>query len=254
MSESNGNRFIRYFPLLLDALRAADPQPVRPADAVDWIRGRVDVPGEDTSRRIVNGKQTIFENQVHWARFYLSKIGFISSPRRGLWGLTPAGRDAHLTPETAESLYVRVRDPSRTSTVDEDIAPAPESSPIDEEPSFWFAGAVWDGLHDQTDRFRAEGVWVNGYDTQFQKLVDRMKPGDRIAIKAAFVQKHGLPFELAGAPVSCMRIKATGTITGRLDDRKTVRVDWDPPTAPRDWYFYTYRTTLVEADVEDERV
>ena len=27
---------------------------------------------------------------------------------------------------------------------------------------------------------------------------------------------------------------------------------WDPPFAPRDWYFYTYRTTVVEADTESE--
>ena len=39
-----------------------------------------------------------------------------------------------------------------------------------------------------------------------------MKPGDRIAIKASFVQKRGLPFDVGGKPVSVMRIKATGTI------------------------------------------
>ncbi|WP_237906442.1 McrB family protein [Azospirillum brasilense] len=49
-----------------------------------------------------------------------------------------------------------------------------------------------------------------------------------------------------------MRIKATGTITENLGDGRTVRVAWDPPFEPRDWYFYTYHTTIVEAGMENE--
>jgi len=37
-----------------------------------------------------NGKQSIFENQVHWARWFLFKAGLIGAPKWGLWGLTPA--------------------------------------------------------------------------------------------------------------------------------------------------------------------
>ena len=49
-----------------------------------------------------------------------------------------------------------------------------------------------------------------------------------------------------------MRIKATGTVTENLSDGRKVKVAWDPPSAPRDWYFYTYRITVVEADIESE--
>ena len=101
-------------------------------------------------------------------------------------------------------------------------------------------------------RFIAEGVWENGYEDQFSDLVRRMKAGDRIAIKASFVQKHKLPFDVGGKPVSVMRIKATGIVVENLDDGLKVRVAWDPPFEPRDWYFYTYRTTIVEADNESE--
>ena len=31
-----------------------------------------------------------------------------------------------------------------------------------------------------------------------------------------------------------------------------MKVAWDPVVAPRDWYFYTYRTTVVETDAESE--
>lgn len=253
MAETKGNRFTRYFPLLLDALRSSAPNPMRPADAFAWIRRAVDVPNEDISRSIVGGSQTIFENDVHWARFYLAKAGLIASPKRGLWGLTPAGRDTHLTPESTWDLYVRVRDANRPGRAAEDATPAPESDPADDGPSFWFAGAVWSGTEDQTERFLAEGVWINGYEDQhFRDLVARMKPGDRIAIKSSFVRKLPLPFDVGGMPVSCMRIKATGTITGHGSDARTVTVNWDPPSPPREWYFYTYRTTLVEADTEDD--
>src|ERR1022692_1063578 len=53
-------------------------------------------------------------------------------------------------------------------------------------------------------------------------------------------------------PVSVMRIKATGTILENLNDGRKVKVAWDRPFAPRDWYFYTYRTTIVEADLESD--
>jgi 5-methylcytosine-specific restriction protein B len=78
-----------------------------------------------------------------------------------------------------------------------------------------------------------------------------MKAGDRIAIKASFVKKYGLPFENLDKPVSCMRIKAIGTITEATKDGQTVKVEWTKLEEAKEWYFYTYRTTLVEADASD---
>ena len=254
MTESKSNRFIKYFPLLLDALRSTHPKPMRPAEARAWIRSRIEIPADDLSRLIENGKQSIFENDVHWARFYLSKANLIRSPERGLWGLTQEGLNTRLGPEEVWDLYVRVRDANRPgATADEEKMPAPDTTDggADGE-TYWFAGAMWDNSEDQMPRFLAEGIWENGYEDQFSELVRRMKPGDRIAIKASFVQTRGLPFDVGGKPVSAMRIKATGIILENLNDGKRVRVAWDPPVATRDWFFYTYRTTLVEADTESE--
>ena len=254
MTESKGNRFTKYFPLLLDALRSTHPTPMRPAEARAWIRSKIEVPADDLSRLIENGKQSIFENDVHWARFYLAKANLIGSPKRGLWGLTQEGLNTRLSPEETWDLYVRVRDANRPgATADEEKIPAPDTTDegTDGE-AYWFVGALWDKTDDQVPRFLAEGIWENGYEDQFSELVRRMKPADRIAIKASFVQTRGLPFDVGGKPVSVMRIKATGTILGNLNDGKRVRVAWDPLGAPRDWYFYTYRTTVVEADTESE--
>ena len=117
--------------------------------------------------------------------------------------------------------------------------------------SYWFVGATWDD-GDQMPRFIAEGIWENGWEDQFSDLVRRMKSGDRVALKSSFVQKHGLPFDVGGKPVSVMRIKATGTILDNPGDGLKVKISWDPPFEPRDWYFYTFRTTIVEADIEAE--
>ena len=71
-----------------------------------------------------------------------------------------------------------------------------------------------------------------------------MQPGERIAIKAAYVRKRDLPFDNKGHAVSVMGIKATGIITLNHGDGQTVEVDWDPREDPREWYFYTNRNTV----------
>jgi 5-methylcytosine-specific restriction protein B len=195
MDEPKSNRLTKYFPLLLEALRSTDPAPMRPAEVRAWIRAKMVVPADDLTRLIVNGKQSIFENDVHWARFYLAKAGLVSKPKRGLWGLTPEGRDTRLTPEETWALYVRIRDANRPgASRDEQDAPAPETEDEEGEDgtSYWFVGALWNRTDDQMPRFIAEGLWENGYsEGKFSPLVRRMKPGDRIAIRKSFVQKRG---------------------------------------------------------------
>ena len=254
MAEAKSNRFTKYFPLLLDALRSADPNPMRPAEAMAWIRAKEEVPAEDLTRFVQNGTQSIFENDVHWARFYLVKAGLLGKAKRGLWSLTPEGREARLSPEETWDLYVRIRDANRAggSQVKED-APAPGTAEDNDEEgkSYWFVGSIWNGIDDQLPRFLEQGVWENGYEDQSLDLVRKIRPGDQIAIKASFVKKR-VPFDVGGKSVSVMRIKATGTVLDNAGDGRRVKVAWDPPAEPRDWYFYTYRITIVEADAEVE--
>ena len=254
MAEAKSNRFIKYFPLLLDALRSVDPNPMRPAEAMAWIRAQGDVPTNDLTRFVQNGTQSIFVNDVHWARFYLVKAGLLSNARRGQWSLTAEGREKRLSQEETWDIYVRIRDANRIGdSISEEDVPAPdtESRNEDEGKSYWFVGSIWDKTNDQFHRFIEDGIWENGYEDQFSELVRRIRPGDQIAIKASFVKKR-VPFDVGRKSVSVMRIKATGTILENLGDGRTVKVAWDPPADPRDWYFYTYRTTIVRADTETE--
>ncbi len=108
----------------------------------------------------------------------------------------------------------------------------------------WFVGANYDG-EDQTSRFLSEGIWENGYNDKYLDEVRAMRPGERIAIKAAYTRKHGLPFDNRGRTVSVLGIKVIGTITENLNDGKRVRVDWTEKFEyVREWYFYTHRGTI----------
>ncbi|MCQ4254723.1 McrB family protein [Stutzerimonas stutzeri] len=108
----------------------------------------------------------------------------------------------------------------------------------------WFVGASYGGKDDQMPRFLENGIWENGYDDKLLDMVRAMQPGERIAIKAAYTRKHGLPFDNRGRTVSVMGIKAIGTITGNLNDGKRVKVDWAQAGSVREWYFYTHRGTV----------
>jgi 5-methylcytosine-specific restriction protein B len=108
----------------------------------------------------------------------------------------------------------------------------------------WFVGATYGGTEDQTRRFLREGIWENGYQDKYLDAVKSIQVGDRIAIKSAYTRKRDLPFDNRGQTVSVMAIKAVGTVIKNLDDGCMLRVDWKPFEPPREWYFYTNRSTV----------
>ena len=108
---------------------------------------------------------------------------------------------------------------------------------------FWAVGADWDG-QDMMPSFIEEQRWANGYDDQFVDQVNSVKTGDRIALKAAFTQKHNLPFKTYGMTVSCMRMKAVGTVTHNSMDGKNLSVEWDREFEPTTIYSFAFRKTI----------
>jgi hypothetical protein len=123
---------------------------------------------------------------------------------------------------------------------------------LDPEEVYWLVGASF-GNEDQVERFLREGIWEikTPKDTE-AAAVRSMRVGERIAIKATFVQKLNLPFDNRGQSVSVMRIKARGTVTENRGDGERVSVSWDEDFGPRDWYFYTYRATIWQVRPESE--
>ncbi len=109
----------------------------------------------------------------------------------------------------------------------------------------WFVGASFGGTDDQTQRFLAEQIWeVKNPTDKESALVRSMQPGERIAIKASYTRKHGVAFENRGRTVSVMGIKAVGTILSNPQDGERVQVQWQTAEMVREWYFYTYRSTI----------
>lgn len=97
--------FVKYFGPVVAALRnlggSGRPEEVRIA-----VAESLNISEEDQARPLPSGVQTRFENQVHWARFYLAKAGIIDSSRRGVWTLTEKGRTMPpLSQADARSLF-----------------------------------------------------------------------------------------------------------------------------------------------------
>ncbi|MGV7240629.1 McrB family protein [Caballeronia sp. M23-90] len=147
-----------------------------------------------------------------------------------LFALRAALRDDGLSPRDLIDVqtFIYVGDPNYT---------------LDDNRQYWVVGADWDGV-DMTPKFVAETRWENGYEDQFIAQVNEVKAGDRIAIKAAFTQKHNLPFNAHGHTVSCMRIKAVGTVTDNPLNGKHLSVEWDTDFEPSTIYSFAYRKTI----------
>jgi restriction system protein len=132
MARTSGQAsFMRWVPLLLDALRALGGQ-AGAREVCDWIADKVQLPAEEREKR---NKHNIlrFENQVHWARQYLVWAGLVDSARRGVWALTSVGVKTHLTEEASRDLVrklIKARTPKprakQGSPQTEEKAAAPE--------------------------------------------------------------------------------------------------------------------------------
>ncbi len=120
-------------------------------------------------------------------------------------------------------------------------SPAPPNNG-DQRPC-WFVGASFgEGTEDQTARFVRESIWEHGgaKSDLFLDQVKLIEPGDRIAIKATYLKKRGLPFDNQGELTSTMAIKATGTVTRNPGDGRRLLVDWERVDPHREWYFFTF--------------
>ena len=158
--------------------------------------------------------------RVRWGSTSVPKTGLSPTVQNGLRNISTLSRV-----NQGQELFEALAHGS------EDTLVATPSLP---ETNTWLVGAVLGG-EDYTEQFVREGQWrlTDGLN---EETAD-MKEGDKIAIKSTYVRKYGLSFENSDLPVSCMKIKARGTISKVHDDY--VSVDWDSGFEPKEWYFYT---------------
>jgi restriction system protein len=108
----------------------------RPDEVRSAIAKAQNISEEEQARPLPSGVQSRFENQVHWARFYLAKGGYIDASRHGVWTLTDKARTlGSVSAAQAKDIYravVAEFGRSRSAAVspagpepsDEQIAPA----------------------------------------------------------------------------------------------------------------------------------
>ena len=117
-------QYTDYINPVLESLRKLGGS-ARPSEVCPSIAKDLTLPDPVLEERLANGVSR-FENQVHWARFYLVKDGYIDSSRRGVWSLTEKGRTAaRLSEGEIREMVRRVQETTaRPVTVEPPAVPA----------------------------------------------------------------------------------------------------------------------------------
>ena len=125
--------FVKYVGPVIEALTALGGSG-RPDEVRSAIAKAMNISEEEQAKPLPSGVQSRFENQVHWARFYLAKGGYIDSSRHGVWTLTEKARTlGKVSAAQAREIYRSVAAEFRkapaadTSGTDEQIAPATDA-------------------------------------------------------------------------------------------------------------------------------
>jgi restriction system protein len=87
---AKGPQFVKYFGPVIESLQQLGGSG-QPSEVCDLIAQRLNISEQEQSA-VNRGGQSRFENQVHWARFYLAKAGYVDSSTRGVWSLTEKGQ------------------------------------------------------------------------------------------------------------------------------------------------------------------
>src|SRR5216110_2188888 len=125
-NKTTPSQFTKYIGPVIAAIRelggSGRPDEVRAVVARD-----LHISDREQSEPLPSGVQTRFENQVHWARFYLAKAGYIDSSQRGVWTLTEKARA--LGTVTTEQVRHIVKDVAAQTrpTADTETAPVSDS-------------------------------------------------------------------------------------------------------------------------------
>ena len=81
-----------YQSLMLPLLKAAASGEVRIPDVANTVADALGLTTEQRDELLPSGRQRLLHNRLHWAKFYMTKAGLLSSPRRGWFVATEAGK------------------------------------------------------------------------------------------------------------------------------------------------------------------
>jgi restriction system protein len=84
-----------YESLMLPLLSAlADGEEHEVASLRDRIAASLKLTDADRAELLPSGKQSMFDNRIGWAKFYMDKAGLVVSTRRGVYQVTDLGQKA----------------------------------------------------------------------------------------------------------------------------------------------------------------
>jgi len=81
-----------YQTLMLPVLKLAASEETSVPEIADKLAAEFGLSKEERDQLLPSGRQSVLHNRIHWAKFYMSKAGLITSPRRGRFIASDAGR------------------------------------------------------------------------------------------------------------------------------------------------------------------
>ena len=106
MPKKSHAEFIQWMPHILDALRQHGGS-ATPREVYETVARLAKVPDVKRFAKL-DGGSLRYPNQVAWARQYLVWEGYLASPKRGLWMLTPAGQTKTLSYENSRKIFPKL--------------------------------------------------------------------------------------------------------------------------------------------------
>jgi restriction system protein len=82
-----------YQSLMLPVLEISASGETSVPEAEAKVAARFGLSEAERQQMLPSGKQRLLHNRIHWAKFYLTKAGFLESPKRGRFVISPAGRE-----------------------------------------------------------------------------------------------------------------------------------------------------------------
>lgn len=108
MKENAGPKFLRFVIPVIDVLKELGGSG-KVSEVQDAAIGLLDIPENELEETLKSGDSRV-RNQIAWARFYLSKSGYLESSQRGVWTLTEKGLKSELNDRDVYDMFKNVRE------------------------------------------------------------------------------------------------------------------------------------------------
>lgn len=115
-----------YQTLMLPVLRLANQAETRVAEVAARIADDLALTPEEREQLLPSGRQRVLHNRIHWAKFYMSKAGLITSPARGRFAATDKGRQLLATAPVRIDVALLMKEPAFREFYRNDSSAGPE--------------------------------------------------------------------------------------------------------------------------------